>query len=276
MRVLTIVSILLTTFLLLYADPGDIIRTFDLDGNQGYGIWGLAYDPEDGNIWAAQDKRDDDYSKFCKFRNDEGHEIIQDWQELENNIWVDDIAYPYSYEGKDTLVILDNSTDGPTLMNIYDKETGEYLGRVTNEFLISYGIEASHNGNILYASDWLPGEIYTFYGYNWGWFSDCEEDAVGVAYGWERVFVIHNITPPSIWVFDLDGNLEDEIEVNGWDGYGVSGLSRGRENISGYNESLYVAVYDTHGYSIIYEIEVGDYNTAINSSSVGEIKALFH
>ncbi|HEC80095.1 MAG TPA: hypothetical protein ENI43_02455 [Firmicutes bacterium] len=58
----------------------------------------------------------------------------------------------------------------------------------------------------------------------------------------------------------------------------VWGLSRCRENISGYNESLYAAISDSdyYGIGIIYEIEVGDYNTAIHSSSVGEIKALFH
>ncbi|OQX90831.1 MAG: hypothetical protein B6D57_01870 [Candidatus Coatesbacteria bacterium 4484_99] len=82
-----------------------------------------------------------------------------------------------------------------------------------------------------------------------------------------------------IWVYDLDGNVDDKIELNNLETRSyVWGLSRGRENISGYNESLYAVISDSdyYGIGIIYEIEVGDYNTAINSSSVGEIKAMFH
>ena len=275
MRVLTIVSILLTTFLMLYAEPGDIIRTFELEDQPRYGVWGLAYDPEDGNIWACGD--DSEYSEFCKFRNDEGHDIIQEWQELEAIYYVYDMAYPYYYEGKDTIVIIEGGYDGPSPVKIYDKENGNLLGEFSESPGVSYGICANYDKETLYASLYCGYYIYRWDGSTWEWFSNSDGYAIGMAYGWERVFVIYDISPPCIKVFDSDGNLEERIKLNDWDGYGVSGLSRGRENISGYNESLYATMYDDKiGYGIICEIEVGDYNTAINSSSVGEIKALFH
>ncbi|MGQ9705682.1 MAG: hypothetical protein ACUVWP_01585 [bacterium] len=81
MKELIIIGLLFIT-INAFSVPGDTIRTFKLDGQPYGGVHGLAYDPVDGNIWAASPEGPN-LCYFCKFKNDETYTILQKWQKLQ-------------------------------------------------------------------------------------------------------------------------------------------------------------------------------------------------
>jgi hypothetical protein len=261
-------------FIAIYAfsAPGDTIRTFTLDGQPYDGVNGLAYDPEDGNIWAAG--VGDSYNKcyFCKFKNDESHSIVQNWQLLQGQWFVYDIAYPYFF-GKDTIVAIDMNSPR---CKVHDKDNGQYLYYLSTDPFGSYscGIEANKNDKLtLYASGYDRLRINVWNGYSWSKWADCDNYALGVAFGWNHIFVIHSQIN-KISVFNIDGTKDSEINLNNWTSSSMYGLSRGRDNCVGENDSLYTTCY--YPSKVIKEIEIGDYNTMVETTSIGDIKAMFH
>jgi hypothetical protein len=279
------------SYISVYSVPGDTIRSFTLDGQPKYGVSGLEYDPDDGNIWAVGHNG---YRQnlFCKFKNDDSHRIMQDWQFLESRYISDvlDIAYPFWYEGQDAIAVLEDgyiitnsnsNNPNPMPVKMFNKNNGEYLGVLNEDPFdggFAFGLTVNHDKNNLYV---CGCDIYNWYiekwtGNTWVKYANCDREAMGAAYAWGRLFVIHDIPVLSIWVYrESDGELLDKIPLNNWYGQYILGLSRGRNNIVGNHESLYTTC-SNYSEWVIREIEVGDYNTDIETTSVGNIKALFH
>jgi len=288
MRCLILVLLCISAFY-AYSVPGDTLRTFTLDGQPKYGIDGLEYDPDDGNIWAAGNNYgygELGYCYFCKFKNDATHNIIQKWQEFQGLILVRDIAYPFYYSSQDAIAVLEDgayiANSGflhPMPVKMFNKNSGEYLGMLPvypfdGGFV--YGLTVNYDKKTLYATSDVVKYVERWNGSSWEKFADCDTSAMGCAYAWGYIFVVHASPVFQIWVIDAtDGTLVDKITLWNWDYYKVWGLSRGRRDVVGKNESLYVACEDTVNY-VIREIEVGDYNTGIEITSVGNLKAIFH
>ncbi|MGQ9706794.1 MAG: hypothetical protein ACUVWP_07350, partial [bacterium] len=257
----------------LFSSPGDTIDTFTLEGQPGEGMRGLSYDPVDGNIWCAGTNSNDD-CYFCKFKNIPPHDIIQNWQKLQGHHIAYDIAYPYQYNNSDTIVVID--TPYPRL-KIYNKYNGQYLGGISQDPFggNSVGVESNRYENTLYASGASSSYIIKKWnGSSWDNWATSGYYPLGIAFGWNHVFVIHNDPTNYIWVFNLDGTKYEEIKLNKWNSTYMYGLSKGRDNVVNNNETLYTTcLYPS---MVIKEIEIGDYNTVINTTSIGDIKAIFH
>jgi hypothetical protein len=256
----------------VFSVPGDTISTFTLEGQPTWGAHGLAYDPADGNIWAAG-PNDNNNCIFCKFKNDTSHSIVQNWQKLQGQYWVYDIGYPYLYSSIDTIVAVDMNSPR---IKIYNKDNGQYLGSFSSDPFGSdtAGIDINKYDKLTsYASGYQISLIRKWNGYSWSDWATPGSHPLGVAFGWDHIFVIHTSPTYSIWVFNLDGTKDAEIKLNNWTSGLMYGLSRGRDNCVGENDSLYATCESPS--RVIKEIEIGDYNTEIETTSIGDIKALF-
>ncbi|MGQ9705681.1 MAG: hypothetical protein ACUVWP_01580 [bacterium] len=163
------------------------------------------------------------------------------------------------------------------ILKIYNKDNGLKLGNFSKDPFGSstIGIEANKNDKLtLYAGNGSGNTIKKWDGSEWNYWANCGVHPFGTAFGWNHVFVVLSSTPYSIEVFDLDGNKITDIRLNNWDTGIMYGLCRGRDNVVGENDSLYITVY--YPSVAIKEIEIGDYNTVINTTSIGDIKAIFH
>jgi len=196
-----------------------------------------------------------------------------------------DIAYPFWYSSQDAIAVLESISDiensitnSPMPVKMFNKTNGEYLGELSEYPFnggFAYGLTVNYDKKTLYATSDVVKYVERWNGSSWEKFADCDIGAMGCAYAWGYIFVVHANPVFQIWVISAtDGTLVDKITLWNWDYYKVWGLSRGRRDIAGKNESLYVACEDTVNY-VIREIEVGDYNTDIETTSVGEIKAIF-
>ncbi|MGQ9705571.1 MAG: hypothetical protein ACUVWP_01025 [bacterium] len=279
-------TILLLIFFItnIHSLPGDIIRTFTLEGQPKYGINGLEYDPADGNIWACGNE-DIGSVFFCKFKNDNTHALIQNWQSLKDMLLVRDIAYPFYYTGMDALAVLEDGYKcyvsnqfHPMPVKMFNKDNGDYLGVLSKypfDGGFAYGLSVNYDKKTLYVTSDIVNYIERWNGTSFERFADCDVEAMGCAYAWGYIFVIHSSPIFQIWVISAsDGSLVDKIALRNWDYYEIWGLSRGRCDVAGKNESLYVACENTVNY-VIREIEIGDYNTGVETTSVGNIKAIF-
>lgn len=256
MRQLIIIAVLLLTPLSLLADPGDTIDEFSLPAQPDWGVYGLARDWVDGNIWAVGM----DTYEFCKsgkFHNTT-HDMIVGWEYLDMYdppVWVMDIAYPYEYNGQDCLVLAD--AERPEL-RIYHPYNRSYLGDIPiNPFSsgFSTGLAANPSNCHLYATNYYVTEAREWDGVDWSTFTTyTESPSMGVAYGWNHIFIAFR-DPFKIKVFAENGTFVEEYELSGWT-HSLAGICCAREDAVGENESLYVTWPD---YAKIREVEVGDF-----------------
>jgi len=273
-----VVVLMFITAICVYANKGDTVSQFTLSGQPADGVRGLAYDPADGNIWCAGPNAIYNII-FAKFKNDTTHEIVQNWQSVENQYWVFDIGYKYTYSGKDCLVFC--GKDG-TRIWLKDPANGKHIGDIPDPFNGGYdeGIEGNYDsswGVTLYATNYVYTLVRKWNGSSWENFAICSSPPMGLAYGWGYVFVIHTSSLYSIWVFRAsDGSKVEEIPLTYWGTKYMVGLARGRDNYNGpgTGETLYTAVF--YPSNLIYEIDIGNYNQQeIEPTSVGNIKALY-
>ena len=275
--------IVLTLFLAVvsaYAAKGDTLATFTLSGQPANGVRGLAYDPTDGNIWAAGPQAANNII-FCKFKNyDDTHAIVTNWVTANSaQYWVFDIGWKYTLSGTDYLVMLDQNAPRIRLIKPSDGSVG---GTLTDAFSGGYdeGIEGDYTngwGTTLYCTNYNFTSVMKWNGTTWASFATCSTPAMGNAMGWNHVFVIHTSTVYAIWVFKCsNGTQDDTITMNNWGTTYMVGLSRGRDNWHGTtSETLYTACF--YPSNNIKEIDIGNYNqTEISPTSVGDIKSMFH
>jgi len=276
--------IVLTLFLAVvsaYAAKGDTLATFTLSGQPANGVRGLAYDPTDGNIWAAGPQATSNII-FCKFKNyDDTHAIVNNWLTASGMYWVFDIGYKYTYSGTDTIVMLDQNA--PRMRAIKPSDGSSVYTGFTDPFSgggYLEGIEGDYTngwGTTLYLDNYSSTVVYKWNGTSWASFATCTSPAMGNAMGWNHVFVIHTSAVYAIWVFKCsDGSKDDTITMNNWGTTYMVGLARGRDNWHGQtNETLYTACF--YPSNNIKEIDIGNYNqTEISPTSVGDIKSMFH
>jgi hypothetical protein len=258
----------------VFSMPGDTISTFTLQDQPYEGISGLAYDPEDGNIWAAGAGPNYNECYYCKFKNDTSHSIVQYWQLLQGQYDVYDIGYPYYYENTDTIVAIDRNSPR---VKMYNKDNGKCLGDFPGEPFgdKTYGIDINKNDKLTsYASGDDSLIIKVWDGYSWNKWANCDNYALGVAFGWNHIFVVHSSPKNTIWVFNLDGINVAQIKLNDWTSLLMYGSSRGRDDCVGKNDSLYITCF--YPSKVVKEVEIGDYDSVIETTSVGDIKAIFH
>jgi len=275
MRGLIVVALMLAV-VSAYAAKGDTVLSFTLSGQPANGVRGLAYDPTDGNIWAAGPQATSNII-FCKFKNDTSHAIVNNWIQAASMYWVFDIGWKYTYSGTDCLVFIDQNAPRICLQN---PTTGARVGTLADPNSSSYdeGIEGDYKngwGTTLYCDNYGATILYKWNGTSWSNFGTTLSPAMGCAYGWNHIFVIHTANTYTIRVLKAtDGTLEEDIPLNNWGTKYMVGLARGRDNYNGTNETLYTATF--YPSSTIYEIDIGQYNqTSIETTSVGNIKALF-
>jgi len=271
-----IVALMFVTAISVYAEKGDIVREFTLEGQPSYGIRGLEYDPADGNIWCAGPNSQDNVV-FCKFISGDANSIVHNWKKLVSQNWCRDIAYKYIYDGIDCIVVCDSVSPR---YKLYDVRDGSYVGFLPDAFSggSDYGISADYKNNwgvTLYASNYSYTDIMKWNGSSWNVWATTTSPSMGLCYGWAHVFNI--ITAPVYKIFSFyiaDGKLDDEIQLNNWGTTYMVGLARGRDNYDGKNDTLYTACY--YPSNFIREIDIGNYNqTDITTTSVGSIKSMF-
>jgi hypothetical protein len=273
MKGLLSLIIFLTLASYVYSAPGDTIRTI-ATGN--YSVRGLAFDPSDKGIWIAANLGPNNV-QFCKLNNDLSN-YIQNWKTLQGMYWVFDIAYPYAYSGIDCIAVIDQNSPRIRLFkpstgeNVYNYAQDPYSGGIDS------GIDVNYNKSYMYATNYNFTSLMMWNGGSWNpWVTMTASPAMGVAYGWSRVFVIFSTPSYSISVYRDNGDngvFETSYSLKSWNSYMV-GISRGRDNIVGSDESLYVACF--YPSNAIKEVEIGQFNqTGIETASIGDIKALFH
>jgi len=274
-----VILLVILSVIYAYAAKGDIVGEFTLEGQPTGGVRGLAYDPADGNIWAAGPNDINDVI-FAKFTNDTNHSIVQNWQKIQSQYWVYDIGYKYVYSGKDCIVVC--CKPDPRI-RLHDKSDGSYIGSLPDAFSGGYneGIEGDYKNNwgvTLYCDNYNYTTVKKWNGSSWSDWATCTSPAMGCAFGWNHVFVIHTSSVYSIRVFRTsDGLKVEDIPLKNWGTKYMAGLSRSRENYNGTDETLYTAVF--YPSNVIYEIDIGQYTGGpyiVETTSVGGIKALFH
>jgi len=259
----------------VYAGKGDIISEFTLSGQPVSGVRGLAYDPSDGNIWAAGPNAVNDVI-FAKF-DIVTHEIVQNWQNVQSQYWVFDIGWKYKYNGIDCLVMVDQNLPRIRLINPSD---GSFMGYLPDSFNGGYdeGMEGDYDNNwgvTLYSTNYSYEFIMKWNGSSWADWGPTLYPVMGCAYGWAHVFFIH--TSPTYQIRSIktsDGFIEEDIPLKNWGTCYMVGLSRGRDNYYNTEDTLFVACF--YPANVIREVSIGNYNqTDITPTSVGSIKSMF-
>jgi len=273
-RMLIFIVLLFASY--TFSSPGDVIDSFMITGQPSHGIKGLAKDFDDGNIWAVGLETVDQV-KFCKFDCND-HSLVQEWMDLQGAKYCLDIAYPYIYGGIPTIVVVDYYEP---FLKMFNPGDGGYVGMVDEPFDDGYevGLAANYYLNDLYCNNGdsdIFRECRRFHGSEWDTFITYdEENNMGVAYGWHHIFIIFSYPEFKIKVFDEQGIFVEEYELNEWGEAYMIGISCGREDVVGENESVFVALY--YPSDMIREVEIGNFSkTGVERNSLGAIKAMFH
>ncbi len=268
-----LVLVLMTAMLAsaVFAAPGDIIRSQSISGQPANGIRGLAMDWDTGRIWVAGPNATDNIT----FTSLDITTLAPDaWLTAANQYWVFDIGYGYDITGTKYLLMNDQSTP---YTRIVDPLDGSYEGNLPD----CYGSSDYTDGN---AVDWNTNYVYmssygnantVYYDGSWNTFANIPGALnMGCAVGWDHVFFIRTSTYYTIEVYEINGTYVETIPLNSWPASQyLIGLSCGRENIVGDNESLFFADFVTLQ---VHEVEVGDYvGSSLEQSTWGAIKAGF-
>lgn len=272
MRLALSLLVVFTVTYSAYGAAGDIIRTFALTGQPRSGVRGLAYDWSDGNVWAAGPNANYDIS-LGKFNPTSGS-LVGSWRGLNEPYWCYDLGFGYSIGGTRYVVLVDGREPRYRLYTA----TGSYYGSLTDPFSGGYdtGVACDWDGKYIYASNYNFSGVNRWNGATWSaWASMPAGPAEGAATGWGSVFVVTTASDYKIYEFAVNtGSLQRSIPLNNWGTQYMIGMSAGRVNAKGDEESVFIAIYYPSSY--ICEVSVGDiYGMAVAPASLGKIKALF-
>lgn len=273
MRCLPLLYLLLFISFVAFADPGDIVRSQSLSGQPAGGVRGLAMDWDTGMIWVAGIAGGNNvrYTTMDPVTMSAGT-----WQSVESSVyWVFDIGY--GYEDSGTKYLLINDMNSP-FTKMIDPADGSYCGNLPDYFNISDdtdGCSVDWDNNNVYLSSYGNDDVVYYNGSHNIFATISGARNMGAAVGWEHLFILRTTTYYTIEVYQLNGTFVESIPLEGWSpGNWVMGLSCGRENAVGDNETLFFADFITHQ---IHEVEVGNYTTGTNlaRASWATIKASF-
>ena len=267
------------------AEPGDTIWWGELPASENIVVGGLAYDPEDGKIWAAGPVSGTTRQcKYCKF-DPETHQLVKPWAAMASTVGsCFDIGYGYEHGGVKCLVVNDDVDYSP-YTKIIDPRDGSQKGSLPDYFSkpsYTAGCAVDGKTNDVYISSNMrtadggtdDPRVARYDGGSWKVFATVGEANEGLAAGWGRVFLLRMYPFYDIYVFDMEGTLEDKIHLTKPPVNYITGLSLGRVDAVGANESLFIGI-KSGGHSV-YEVEVKDYaGVAVAPSSLGRVKALF-
>jgi len=256
----------------VYGAAGDVISTFTLTGQPSYGVRGLAYDWSDGNVWAAGPVAN--YNIYLgKFRP-ATRSLVGSWRSLKEPNWCFDLGYGYRIGGTRYIVLVDNRTPRIRLYTT----TGSYYGSLPDPFSGGYdeGAACDWDGRYIYASNYSFTAIYRWNTATWSpWATAPASPVMGVAAAWGRVFVVTSASDYKIYEFGAEtGSLQRSIPLNNWGTQYMVGMSIGRVDAKGGEESVFLAIFYPSFY--ICEVSVGDITAAaLAPASLGAVKALF-
>ncbi len=242
-------------------------------------VRGLDKDWTDGNIWMTTAATNN--CQIGKF-DVTSHAQIGSWVTAAGQYWCFDCGYGYIYSGTTSIILVDqnapklkvfNPTTGASLGTLptafpeysYDDGIGVYAGgsiTATNLWASSY------NGNPIKKSDY-PCTTWTSFA------TTPATPSMGVAYGWGHVLVV--ATSPAYAIYDFNstsGALLNTWPLTGWTYY-LMGMSAGRVNAVGENESVFIAEFTANQ---IHEVEIGDIDDVeprVQPTSLGMIKSAY-
>ncbi len=195
-----------------------------------------------------------------------------------------DIGYGYEYGGVKCLVVNDDVYYSP-YTKIVDPRDGSYKGGLPDYFSkpsYTAGCAVDANTNDVYISSNMrvlgggtdDPRVARYDGKAWNVFATVGEANEGLAVGWGHVFLLRMYPYYDIYVFDMEGKLEDTIHLNKPPANYIVGLSLGRVDAVGANESIFIGIKS--GDHNVFEVEVKDYaGVAVAPTSLGRVKALF-
>lgn len=256
---------------ILFADPGDIVRSQSISGQPAEGIRGLARDWETDRIWVAGPEG----SFSVRYTSLDIESLAPDaWQSASDGLyWVFDIGYGYEMGGTECLLMNDQTSP---YTKIIDPSDGSWLGSLPDYFSAANytdGCAVDADANRVYLSSHGDPEVVCYDGASFNLFdSIAGAKNMGAAVGWDHVFILRTDPYYTIEVYDPGGDFVESIPLNNWTtGNYVMGLACGREDVSGDSETLFFADFITDQ---IHEVEVGDYTgTSLQHTTWGRIKA---
>jgi len=256
-----------------FAATGDILRSQPLAGQPLNGVRGLAMDWDTGLIWVAGP----DAENTIKYATMDPVTMTPGtWMSAAfDQYWVFDIGYGYDSGGTKYLLMNDQSSP---FTKMIDPADGSYDGSLPDYYSVSDytdGCGVDWTNNYVYLSSHGSPEVVYYDGATFNPFASITDGLnMGLAVGWEHVFVIRTSPWYTIEVYQINGTFVESIPLNSWSGNYVIGLSCGQEDVVGNNESLFFADFISQQ---VHEIEVGDYTTpgSLTQSTWGEIKAGF-
>lgn len=274
MKHLIAVFFMLLVTSIAYATPGDIIRSQSLTGQPSNGVRGLAMDWDTGLIWVAGPESSNNIQYTTM---DPATMSVGTWlTAATDQYWIFDIGY--GYENGGTKYLLMNDQTSP-FTKMIDPADGSCDGNLTDYYTaanLTGGCTVDWSSNYVYLSSYGDPDIIYYNGTSHGVFGSITGARnMGAAAGWDHLFILRTNTYYTIEVYKLDGTFVESIPLNSWTTTNhVIGLSCGREDAVGDNETLFFADYTTEQ---IHEIEVADYTTpgSLTHSTWGEIKAGF-
>jgi hypothetical protein len=254
-----------------FGTAGSVIRSFTLPGQPASGARGLAYDWSDGNIWAAGPATTN-VIQFGKFNPTTGSMVVN-WATASGAYWVFDIGYGYQVSGTRYLVFVDQNAPRVRLFTT----TGSYYGSMSDPFSGGYdeGVDCDWDGTYVYLTNYAQTPIYRWTGSSWSSFATVPATPpMGCATGWGKVFAVTTSSDYKIYQYNTSGSLEASIPLQNWGTTYMVGMSIGRQNVVGSEDSVFLAVF--YPSSMIYEVSVGDVaGSGIAPSSLGKIKTLY-
>jgi len=274
MKHLIAVFFILLVTSIAYATPGDIIRSQSLTGQPSNGVRGLAMDWDTGLIWVAgpESSNNIQYTTMDPVTMSVGTWLTA----ATDQYWIFDIGY--GYENGGTKYLLMNDQTSP-FTKMIDPADGSCDGDLTDYYTaanLTGGCAVDWNSNYVYLSSYGDPDLIYYNGTSHSVFGSITGARnMGAAAGWDHLFILRTNTYYTIEIYKLDGTFVESIPLNSWTTTNhVIGLSCGREDAVGDNETLFFADYTTEQ---IHEIEVGDYTTpgSFTQSTWGEIKAGF-
>ena len=251
------------------AAPGDIIRSQSISGQPSYGVRGLAKDWDTGDIWLAGPNG----SNSIIYTNMDCETMSPGtWNGASGMGWVFDIGY--GYEDGGTTYLLMNDQYAPYTKMI-DPATGSYDDNLPDYYSsadYTDGCSVDWDDNYVYMSSYGSSDVIYYDGASWSVLTTISGGVnMGAAVAWEHLFIIRTSPYYTIEVYTIDGTFEESIALNSWpSGQYLIGLSPGREDVVGDNESLFFADFITYQ---VHEVEVGDYSESLQRSTWGSIKA---
>ena len=272
MKNLTVMFFVLLVASMAYATPGDIIRSQALSGQPANGVRGLAMDWDTGMIWVAGPQS----SAYIKYTTMDPETMAAGaWLTVSSDLgWVFDIGYGFEDLGTKYLLMNDQYSPFTKLIDPADGSYYTCLPDYYGEYEYTDGCSVDWNKNYVYLSSYGDPDIVYYDGSSHNVFATISGALnMGAAVGWDHLFIIRTEPYYTIEVYQINGTFVESLALTPWYGDYVMGLSCGREDAVGDNETLFFADFLTLR---VHEIEVGNYTgTSLTPSTWGEIKAVF-